>query len=563
MEFLTQSQDATALFFAFLGSGLAVVLGMVFLRRHVGGPLREKAPNPPDLMAYLARRFGRADARDDESRVLKPADALAQTGDQPMWLRRVSGQMLWSNLAYEKLCAANDWQGAYDPQAFHREDAPVLPDALNCFADSQGGRRRLNAFWDNQDRHFEVSETQVEDGQVFGIANDVSARATAERRMQQFIASLAETFAHVPIGLAIFDERDRLTMFNPALSDLLKLDPAQLARSPEIRDVFEMLRAGQIMPDERTRKDRRRVVKDIIRSARGPGWHAEWALSDQRTIRAYGRAHPNNSVAFLFEDVTKSATLEQKYRGEIDLFHATLDRLDEAVVIFSPSGQLLRANFAFYAMWPQTKAPENTTRDVAAITELCAATCAPNPAWEKLRSFVTSGQSRSIWRAEFDVHNGGTLQGRFAPMPDGSTLVLFSAQASSDAKAGGQAGPADQPKVIGQAPIRWPEPMPSASEAQAVRVLANALVLNDETAPRAPIKVDRVGATLRLTAPRIADHGADKGADHGNAVFVGDDPMAFRIFRRVALSHGMTAEQGPDGAIDLTSLPDELVSKAS
>jgi len=184
MEFLTQSDGVVALIFAFLGSGLAAVLGAVFLRHHLRGGKREKTVKPPRLTTPLAGGFSFLRPVDDVNAggVSAPAEALAQTTDQPMWLRRLSGRVLWSNVAYDTLCAANEWQDAPDAMT-----APKLPSVLNCYAEAQGGRRHLRAYWDNQDRHFEVCETQVGDGQVFGIANDVTARATVEARLQHLM----------------------------------------------------------------------------------------------------------------------------------------------------------------------------------------------------------------------------------------------------------------------------------------------------------------------------------------------------------------------------------------
>ena len=167
-------------------------------------------------------------------------------------------------------------------------------------------------------------------------------------------------------------------------------------------------------------------MAEIEEQAQASSWHEDWVLSTGQTLRASGRPHPNEAIAFLFEDVTISATLEKKYRGEIELSRATLDKLSEGVCVFNPAGDLVFANAAFLDMWSSTADALPTDRNVRTVTAHISRLCMPSPAWGDLREFVTGSDNRAAWDAEFSTIEGYPLSGRFSPLPDGSTLTVFS-----------------------------------------------------------------------------------------------------------------------------------------
>ncbi len=64
------------------------------------------------------------------------------------------------------------------------------------------------------------------DGARLGLAVDASAALEAERTLARFVRTMTETFAHLNVGLAIFDRNQTLAMFNPALMEMWQADPA-------------------------------------------------------------------------------------------------------------------------------------------------------------------------------------------------------------------------------------------------------------------------------------------------------------------------------------------------
>ena len=74
-------------------------------------------------------------------------------------------------------------------------------------------------------------------------------------------------------------------------------------------------------------------------------------LPSGKIFRVTGRPHPQGALAFLFEDISTAIMLERKYRSELELSQATLDRMSEAVAVFDASGMLVFVNSAFETLW--------------------------------------------------------------------------------------------------------------------------------------------------------------------------------------------------------------------
>ncbi len=94
---------------------------------------------------------------------------------------------------------------------------------------------------------------------LFELESEV---ATSKDTLKRFTETLSTTFAHLSGGLAIFDADKSLFLFNPALSDLLDLDPAWLAKRPSISDFISMLGEKRNLPEKKNFLEWRRLLTD-------------------------------------------------------------------------------------------------------------------------------------------------------------------------------------------------------------------------------------------------------------------------------------------------------------
>ena len=163
--------------------------------------------------------------------------------------------------------------------------------------------------------------------------------------------TLTQTFAHLPIGLAVFDRNRQLALFNPALMDLTALDPQWLSSRPTLSAFLDRLRENRHIPEPKNYKSWRDRIAVLEQASVDGTYEENWPLPSGQTYKVIGRPHPEGAVALLFEDITASLSLQRQFRSELELGQSVIDRLPDAIAVFSPANELVMSNTAFASLW--------------------------------------------------------------------------------------------------------------------------------------------------------------------------------------------------------------------
>lgn len=394
----------------------------------------DDAPQPLLLEAELRGGLTRITLLDPEeqSRAAGP-DALslraAQTeldqlrdtiGRAPLlvWREDAQGGVTWANAAY--LTAATR---RLEPG---QDLMWPLPHLFEPTATAQGasGQRQMLTLPGEPAHWFDLVSFSDGDGRLlFGLP--VDAAVQAEGALHDFMQTLTKTFAHLPIGLAIFDRQRQLALFNPALLDLTGLQPDFLALRPTLFAFLDAMRDGNMIPEPKDYRSWRKQMSELEKSATSGLYEETWSLPSGQTYRVIGRPHPNGALALMFEDISTEMSRTRRYRADLELDQAVVDALDEAVAVFSQSGLLVMSNAAYAALWGHD--PAATLGD-GSIISLCAHWrdhSAPSPVWDQVAAFVANLDDRKPWRSGERLTDGRLVECRFAPLPGGATLITF------------------------------------------------------------------------------------------------------------------------------------------
>lgn len=309
----------------------------------------------------------------------------------PLW-REDGGKVIWSNPAYKAL--AKDGV----PFAGHEE------------------RQQHGAAWYQVSRSGPVAHAVPADGLV-----------RAESGLQQMVQTMARTFAHLPIGLAVFDRDRQLQMFNPALADLTTLAPEFLSRRPSLIAILDAMRNRSMVPEPKDWKDwRRQIVQMEQDSVRGI-FEETWALSGGQTYRVTGRPHVDGGLALMIEDISTETIRSRRYRADLELCQAVIDTMDEGIAVFSLSGQIVMSNAAYETIWGHEPEARVTALGFRDISEHWRSRTAPTTLWNEAEEFVSTVGLRSAWQGEARLTDGRLITCRFAPLAEGATLAGFRA----------------------------------------------------------------------------------------------------------------------------------------
>ena len=258
------------------------------------------------------------------------------------------------------------------------------------------------------------------------FAREVTEVVGAEQAMNQLVFTMSETFAHLKVGLLIFDAELRLTLFNPAIVDLFAEDAAWLATRPQLRVLLDRMRNARNLPEQSHYPEWRSKLLDRLEGEEVRPFEEKWRLPDGRTIKALFRPHPSGGLAMVLEDVTESLDLRRKSASDRAVSNATTELLDEGIAVFGPDGVLRMSNPSFRTIWGLTAEFCDQSRHVSEIVAACApATMGDASFWERLKAASTHGGGAAALREKICNAESRVFIAKTSYAPDGSMLVVF------------------------------------------------------------------------------------------------------------------------------------------
>lgn len=253
-----------------------------------------------------------------------------------------------------------------------------------------------------------------------------AAHTGGETVLTSFIDTVTDTFAHLRIGLAIFDRERRLTLANPAVAQVFGMEQDFLTGRPTLRQTLDRLREARRLPEQLDYPAWRATLFTLFDDIARARYDEQWELPDGRSIHVVGRPHPMGGIAFVFEDVTEAIAAQRRQLTAVEVRRAMLDALGDGVVAFGPDGKMRMANPAMLRIWRLGENAEQAPRHVADFAEACAALNPDPPIWDMVRDAVTGGGAGAPRTHRVRLGDDRFLAARIAQMPDGSTLAAFS-----------------------------------------------------------------------------------------------------------------------------------------
>ncbi|MGB0905831.1 MAG: hypothetical protein ACPGVJ_13125, partial [Mangrovicoccus sp.] len=157
--------------------------------------------------------------------------SIAENSPVLTWKQRTDGTVIWANGAY--MSKAREEFG--EEAMFSWPPAALFPELLQNTSTQNQEFRRISIQSQVTERNlwFDLVTYPMEDGILF-FADPINKLVEAEDSLADFVQTLGKTFAHLPIGLAIFDRKRQLALFNPSLTDLTALPPTFLSSRPTL-----------------------------------------------------------------------------------------------------------------------------------------------------------------------------------------------------------------------------------------------------------------------------------------------------------------------------------------
>ncbi|WP_420861770.1 PAS-domain containing protein [Algirhabdus cladophorae] len=339
----------------------------------------------------------------------------------PMWQVDSGGHISWANTTYIKHVEHIKQTGHLTwplPHIFGQAAPSTLLSPTSTERKSLEHSAQDGAKW------FDVHSQKTRDG-VYFYATPADEIVSAQENLSSFTQTLTKTFAQLTQGLAIFDSDRNLMMFNPALVRLTNIPAEKLCVRPSLWTFLDSLREQRMIPEPKDYHSWRDEIRSLETAAETDSYCKVWQLPSGLTYRVTGRPHPGGAIALLIENITEEISLTRRFNAHLEQNQAILDCVDEAMVVFSPSGVLVQCNKAYREMWDSD--PDQTLIEFTATNALkdWRKKTNPSPFWGELQDFIYQGSERSDWVGTVTTLKGQKLDCRVRPLMGGSTLVSF------------------------------------------------------------------------------------------------------------------------------------------
>jgi signal transduction histidine kinase len=346
----------------------------------------------------------------------------AASGDFPAWRTDSQGALLWANGAYLQAVEALDLEDArardlaLDPKA--RADARAA-------AMGRGSTQTRVITIDGKRRTLRINLFPAPEGAA-GVGFDVTEEVESRDTLMREAKAHGETLNHLTDAVVVFDSTRRLITHNSAFTALWRLDEAWLDDRPSHSEWLDRMRQSA----------RIAATRDFqLWKARELSYYQEaglipdetWTLPDGRILRVARQRQPSGGLLMLFEDISDKMALQARYKTMIEVQRATLDKLGEAVAVFTADGKLSLANAAFARIWDIDNSFLEARPEFDLLVEQARHIYGDSQFWKDLKARISdpSPQARQENQGEFICANGTNLTWLTRPLPDGATLAAF------------------------------------------------------------------------------------------------------------------------------------------
>jgi signal transduction histidine kinase len=341
----------------------------------------------------------------------------------PAWIASADGAPAFANRAWLDAAGAESLAAARDKGlTFDRAGDDLVREAARL------GERREAVRWaaaGGRRRAFRLIAQPLEGGQVGVWSEDVTEAEEAAEQLKRAAEAQDQTLNQIREGVAIFARDRRLAFHNAAFVELWGLEPAWLVERPTHVELLDRLRQRRRLP-ETADYGKWKAGELAAYEALAPAEDL-WRLPDARTLRVVRQPHPGGGLLLMFSDITDELKLKAEFKGLLDVQQATLDKLTDAVAVFSSDGRLKLHNEAFERFWGVTAAQLAAAADFEGVEELCLRRLHDRQFWRDLKARVTDPEpkARAPISEELTTADARIVAFQSRPLPDGATLIGF------------------------------------------------------------------------------------------------------------------------------------------
>lgn len=247
--------------------------------------------------------------------------------------------------------------------------------------------------------------------------------SAVENALRASRQSLRQVIESLSMGIAIFDDAGRLTLYNRSYARMWDLPESYLDTQPSEGELLDRLRDARQLPEQR---DFTAWKREQLAVPQADAQEEFWHLPQGRSLRIVKQPHLRGGKLTVFEDISEKLILQTSLNLLLQVQKATLDTLDEGVAIFGPEGRLLLHNAHFSALWRLTEEELASQPHYTDIARFCAARLGADETWTVIADSVNeiTADPGAAWR-KVQRADGRIIALSLARLPNGATIATF------------------------------------------------------------------------------------------------------------------------------------------
>jgi signal transduction histidine kinase len=349
-------------------------------------------------------------------------NTILNTAPFPIWQRDEQQNISYFNFAYSSIISKGG-DISFDTNMLEiSKQAKEL--AKNVSEANQKNTEELYIINDGQRCLFSVTEIPFESGKTIGYGIDISAKEKIRHELEQYILAQSEFLESSASAMAIFSSDTRIKFFNQAFIKLWDLDERWLGTHPTYSQILEELREKRKLPEQANflefKKNHLKLFTELLTP------HNEFFyLPDGTALRVLVIAHALGGLLFAYEDMTDHLTLERSYNTLIAVQKATLDQLQESIVVFGANGKLKLYNPNYCKLWNLNSDTLNKELHINEILNYNKSLFR-DEMWEIYKSnLLNIISNRQQFELIIEKIDQTTIKVVGVPLPDGASLITY------------------------------------------------------------------------------------------------------------------------------------------
>lgn len=354
---------------------------------------------------------------------------ILQALPRPVWMRKLSGQIVWVNKTFaesmdlpQEDCIKDGIE--FSPRVGVSTSRALAAKAVETGVTQQEDRHVVVAGMRRLYRVYEIPV--IVEGCIVGLAVDQTEVEETTNELNRHLSAFEETLEQVGAPIAIFGSDQTLQFYNQAYQQLWQFQDPFLKAHPSYSDMLEDLRERRKLPEvvdfARYRRERLQMFTALIETQ-----EEMWHLPDGTTIRHLAIPHPLGGLMFVTEDVTDKLALESSYNTLIAVQQETLDNLAEGIAVIGSDGRLKLSNPAFAQIWELDGEALAVNPHVNELMEQMRPLLSTDDDWNTARQAMVARlldrsprELEEITRADHSVVEHASV-----PLPDGNVLHSY------------------------------------------------------------------------------------------------------------------------------------------